>query len=324
MEQENITKSAKKKYKPFKSLSKKEKRKRLLLSTLLSLSLLLFLLYRWKDHTEQFARWIPDYPKTDLPTFQSTSQLTQEELDLILAQTGLSSVGLARLEQAKQLDQLPTYQYAFFLEGIETDTQTLDTLSTPLPYLPMLCFKNSPISWEEYILDLEGNRGAYLPMVPLQDGDILLTPNSHSFGWRQGHAAIVIDAEEQLTLESVVLGTNSMTQWSGKWQGFPAVIILQAKDPQVTESAHQLARELLYDVPYNLTIGVLSNKYLSQDKVTGTNCSHLVWQAYEWAGQDIDANGGIQVLPQDMVWSEHLELVQIWGINPETRWNPSF
>lgn len=300
----------------------KNTRKKLLPPVLLFLVYALLLL--WTNHCEQYARWTPDYEKTALPLIQSVDALTDEDEALFLAQTGLSKIALSRLEEAQQLHQLSTFQNAFFLEALQTSDENLETLASPLTYLPIRCFRNSPISWEEYILDLEGKRGAYYPMVPLKEGDILLTPNSHSFGWRQGHAALVIDSEEGLTLESVVLGTNSITQWVGKWQGFPAVMILQAKDPQITEQAVHLAKTHLMDIPYILTIGVLSNKYLSLDNVRGTNCSHLVWQAYQWAGIDIDHNGGIQVLPQDMAWSDHLELVQIWGIDPQTRWVPFF
>lgn len=277
-------------------------------------------LHGWKEWAEQFARWVPSYEFEELPLFERVLELSEEELMLIYEQTGLTAVGLQRLEREGRLEELEVFHRAFFLEAREMTEEERGEMDLPLTVLPMHCFRNSPISWEEYVMDLEGERGFYLPMVPLENGDILLTPNSHSFGWRQGHSAIVVDGVEGVTLESVVLGTNSVTQWASKWQGFPAVIILRAREEGLGDEAARIAMEYLEDVPYILTIGVLSEKYRERESITGTNCSHLVWQAYEWAGVDIDGNGGIQVLPQDMAKSEELEVVQVWGVDPQVLW----
>lgn len=291
---------------------------------LFTLSLLLIYggLLLWKTTVDHLVRWTPDYAKVDLPDFSSLSALDDTEIALLFQQTGLSALGLTRLEEAGRLEELSTFQRAFFLESVLVDgsLESLSDYSYPLEVLPTYCEKNSPISWEEWMLDLEGNRGWYYPMVPLKEGDILITPNSYSFGWRQGHSALVVDVEEGLTLESVVLGQNSTTQWAGKWQGFPAVVVLQHKDESLGEKAAQIAMEHLYDIPYTLTIGVLSNKYRSFDNINSTNCSHLVWQAYQWLDTDIDGNGGVQAFPQDFGQSDQLEIVQIWGINPEIMW----
>lgn len=303
-----------------KDLNQREKTVRKVLFVAGAMGLIFAVLFAWKEWTEQFARWTPSYAFTQLPEFDTVSQLSHEQLDIIYEQTGLTQVGLQRLEKAGRLDQLEVFHRAFFLEAVETSMKELHGFSYPLTSLPMTCFQNSPISWEEYVMDLEGNRGAYLPMVPLENGDILLTPNSHSFGWRQGHSALVVDGEEGITLESVVLGQNSTTQWAWKWQGFPAVIILRPVDTTLGECATELALDYLFDIPYILTIGVLSEKFRTISDIKGTNCSHLVWQAYQWAGVDIDSNGGVQVLPEDMAWSEHLEVVQIWGVDPAVLW----
>lgn len=291
---------------------------------LVTLSLLLIYggLLLWKTTVEDLVRWTPDYNMVDLPEFSSLSDLDESDRTLLFEQTGLSSLGLQRLEEAGRLDELTTFQRAYFLESVLVDgsEESLSDFSIPLEALPTYCEKNSPISWEEWMLDLDGSRGWYYPMVPLKEGDILLTPNSYSFGWRQGHSALVVDVEEGLTLESVVLGQNSTTQWVGKWQGFPAVIVLQHKEESLGAKAAQLAMEYLYDIPYTLTIGVLSNKYRTFDTIKSTNCSHLVWQVYQWLGTDIDGNGGVQAFPQDIGQSDQLEIVQIWGVNPDFMW----
>lgn len=287
----------------------------------LSLVLLMGGLLLWKESAESSARWYPEYEKVELAVVESVEDLSSEELEILLAQTGLSEIGLKRLEEAGRLEELEYFQRGFFLDTEEMNPQDAIGLEIPFTTLPMACIQNSPISWEEYILDQEGNRGVYLPMVPLEEGDILLTPNSHSFGYRQGHAALVVDAEEQFTLESVVLGSNSVLQPVSKWNGFPAVLVLRSKDDSLGDIATDYAMEFLLDVPYDLSVGVFSKKDLTLgEKARGTQCSHLVWQAYAWAGVDLDANGWGLVTPYNLSQSENLELVQIWGMDPEKMW----
>lgn len=287
-----------------------------------ALLLIYGLLLLWKTTAQVQVRWTPSYSSQKLPNFSKVSQLNEEELDLIFQQTGLTEIGLLRLEEAHRLEELEVFQRAFFLDSVVVDgsPDSLNAFSSPLESLPTYCEKNSPISWEEWLLNLDGTRGSYYPMVPLENGDILLTPSSYSFGWRQGHSAMVVDAEEGITLESVVLGQNSTTQWVWKWQGFPAVLVLRPKEEGLGAQAVELAMEYLYDIPYTLTVGVLSHKYRTFDTIKSTNCSHLVWQAYQWLGVDIDGNGGIQVFPEDIGQSDALELVQLWGVNPQVMW----
>ncbi len=274
----------------------------------------------WKESAEGSARWHPDYAMEDLPVVESVSDLSPDQLDFLLYQTGLSEIGLLRLEKAGRLEELDYFQRAFFLEGAEVSPKNVVDWEIPFSQLPYDCLQNSPISWEEYVLDGEGNRGAYLPLVPLEAGDILLTPNSHSFGYRQGHAAMVVDVDLGWTLESVVLGSNSITQWTTKWQGFPAVLVLRASE-DLGEMAAEYALEYLLDVPYDLTVGVFSAKNLDfGEKARGTQCSHLVWQAYAWCGLDLDANGWGLVTPYNLSQSQDLELVQIWGMDPDLLW----
>ncbi len=302
---------------------RKENKLRFLIFWGLGLLVLAAGLMAWKEWTEQFARWTPDYALVTLPEFSSVESLSQEELALIYAQTGLSEVGLERLEEAGRLEELAVFQRAYFLEAVEVQPEEAVEFSLPFDQLPMSCWQNSPISWEEYLLSPEGYRGAYLPMVPLELGDILLTPNSHTYGWRQGHAALVVDLDEWQSLESMVLGENSKLQYLSKWQGFPAVVILRPVEAELGQVAAEYALDFLVDVPYDLTVGVLSAKNQPLGEISGTHCAHLVWQAYQWAGLDIDSNGGAIIAPQEIVGSQALEVVQIWGVNPQVLWSYS-
>ncbi len=279
----------------------------------------LFLLW-WKESARDTARWVPDYQQVPLQLLDSVEELSQEELDLIFAQTGLTAVGLSRLEEAGRLGELSLFQRAFFLKGEEMSSEEAMMLETPWEVLPMETFQNSIISWEECLLDTDGLRGAYLPLVPVEQGDILLTSNSRCFGWRQGHSALVID--EETVLESLVLGMNSKLQGISKWQGFPAVMVLRPVDSSLGAVAVEYAMEYLYDVPYALTVGLFSPRNTSFGyAVEGTHCAHLIWQTYAWLGLNLDSNGGVFTAPSDFAQSSDLELVQIWGINPEEMWS---
>lgn len=321
-EQDQRQEAQKKNQKSKKSPKSKFSKKSLAKRALCLLVLLVLALFTWKEWTEQFARWVPDYPQMALHPVTTVAILTQEEQAELLAQTGLTAIGLERLEQAGRLGELETFQQAFFTPGVEVHSQDLGEIQQILQNdsFPMLCQKNSPISWEESLLDSQGLRGTYLPLVPLEVGDILLTSNSHGFGWRQGHAGLVVDAHQGITLESVVLGEPSITQWAHKWQGFPAAVILRPKDPGLGQEAVVLAMEHLAEVPYDLLVGLTSPKAQSQEEISGTHCSHLIWQAYAWAGVDLDSNGGTIVSPQDLAHSPQLEVVQVWGMDPELLW----
>ncbi|MFI3250349.1 MAG: hypothetical protein R3Y07_05245 [Eubacteriales bacterium] len=264
-------------------------------------------LYLWGQSAKQNARWLPDYPKTDLTELltklEEDINLTSEEYDLLYAQTGIGEEGLDRLIQAGRQGELLGFQALYFAE---------------IPYVNV---SNTILTNEEYFITEQGERNNLIPLVPLQPGDILLTPSSHFLGWRQGHAAIVIDHET--TLESVLLGQNSLLQRVGKWSGFPAVIVLSLKENSEQEglAAAQIALEYLNDVPYDLTVGVFSKKDVTDGVLEGTHCSHLVWQSYQRGGIDLDSNGGLLPTPQDIARSPHLEVLQLWGVDPEKMWN---
>lgn len=296
---------------------KKIKHKKSLLALLVLGTVVIGLLI-WKESAVAGTRWVPNYEKIPLADLETA--VAEGDFDLVFQQTGLTEAGLARLAQGEAWD-LDLFQRAFFLPGAEMSQAEASLAQLPFTTLPMRTFQNSIISWEEYLMDNQGNRGYYLPMIPLEEGDILLTPNSRCFGWRQGHAAMVVDGQAGLTLECLVLGKNSVELDWNLWRRFPAVMILRPTEESVIASAVEYARAYLMDVPYNLTVGLLFSKNLSQNQsVQGTHCAHLVWQAYAWTGLDLDSTGGAIVTPRDLAESTDLTLLQIWGIDPEKMW----
>ena len=157
------------------------------------------------------------------------------------------------------------------------------------------------------------------PLVDLQPGDILLTLSTHSLGWRHGHAALVID--ENTTLECAVLGTDSSYGTTQYWRGCAEYCVLRVKDitPEQQREVAEYACDTLYGVPYHLTSGFIGPKAPEPDSAYfGLQCAYLVWYAWNHFGYDLDADGGRLVTAYDLLQSELLEVVQVYGMDLQT------
>lgn len=220
---------------------------------------------------------------------KSSAELTDEDYGFIFEQTGL---GKAAVSGLSDLSLLYDYQENYYSQR------------------EYECIKNSPISFEERIT------GKPVRLAPLEEGDILVTSSAHVLSWRNGHAAIVVDADRGTTLEAVVIGKNSKTQDISKWTRYPNFAVLRLKDADKKERA-QIARsamENLYNIPYNVLIGLYPMKYSKLGNVSGTQCAHLIWVAYAAYGYDIDSSRGLIVTPHDILKSDRFEIVQIYGM----------
>lgn len=242
-------------------------------------------------YTETLAYSPPIYAKKDLSVVvrkSGYSALNDEDYEFIFRQTGL---GKSAVQSLKSLEELYAYQESYYSEP------------------DFECRVNSPVSFEERLC------GSGVLLAPLEDGDILVTNASHVLSWRNGHAAIVIDAAQGKTLEAVVIGTNSKPQNVSKWSFYPnfAVLRLKNSDKSVRSEIANSALEYLNDVPYNVFIGFFPMKYSEISSVKGTQCAHLVWLAYAAHGFDIDSDGGLIVTPKDISESELFDIVQVYG-----------
>lgn len=250
----------------------------------------------WAAAAEPGAHWFPDYEKADLTGLLSKPELSPEEYRTLLLQTGLSPFAVDTLRAEGQTERILQAQSDFFAAPAIT------------------CTPNTPISAEEHT-----PHGARL--AALEDGDVLITPCSHTYGWRNGHAALVVDAGQGLTLESVVLGQDSCMQSVEKWETYPAVLVfrLRGASPALRAEIASAACERLCGVPYGLTVGLLSGKH-PEGVPASTHCAHLVWEAYRAFGFDLDGNGGRVVTPHDLASSPLLELKQVYGLDPRVLW----
>lgn len=249
------------------------------------------------------VRYTPDYEEINLKDYPGIASgvFSEEDYNVLLKQTGLGKDAVDSVFRSVKdpVGALEEYQRNFF---------------NPPAYR---CDEIGIITKEERLYDDEGHMVNGFNIADVRDGDILLTKATHSFGWRHGHAAIVIDALRGKTLEAVLWGQPSMIQNISKWQTYPTFIQLRLKDGKIAEKAAAFAEENLDNIDYGLLTGLFT-KY--KEKIDKTQCAHLPWYAYMHYGYDLDSNGGWLVTPKDLSGSKYLEIVQIYGVDPDEIW----
>ncbi len=241
-------------------------------------------------YAQTLAHLTPNYPREDL-TFlleKSVEEYTADDFDFIFKQTGVGKSGVLSLSDKNMLLQ---FQDNFFSE------------------VEILRKQTSIITFEEQLLSEKAK------LVPLEEGDILVTFSAYFMSWRNGHAAIVVDENERKTLEAVVIGANSKLQNADKWAKYPSFMVLRLKDATKEKRAEiaKTATEYLTDRPYSLFARKLYFDFSDTEEITGTHCAHLVWLAYANYGYDIDSDGGFIVTPKDISESDLFEIVQVYG-----------
>ena len=263
---------------------------------------------------ERTAHTTPSYQRADIAAIADKSgKWTDEEIRFLYRQTGLGKSALLKMKSEVVYEnnefvplsaRLKDFQEALYYEG-ETEHELVADISKR---------------------DLM--KGFSAPVAPLEEGDIMINSSTHTLGFRNGHAALVLDTEGTV-LESFELGRDSSVSinghlWFAESSNF---MILRLKDPDTGEIADkdvrtEIARKAkaqLKGIPYSIVTGIFTKK----DQGTSpkaTHCSHLVWQAFKNAGYDIDSNGGLIVTPQDISRSPLLEVVQVYGFDPEKLW----
>lgn len=251
-------------------------------------------LWAWTARTEAHAHIPPSGQPADLVPLLQGAALPAGAGQTLFQQTGLGPAGLRAVWGQEGAQGLLAFQRQLFAPtawqcGYGTLLTRQDLLSDPVR------------------------------LVPLQDGDILVTPASHCLGWRNGHAALVVDAQKGLTLECGPQGP--FTGFASAWGDRASFLVLRlagASGEVRARIAHE-AGDMLAGACYSPTVGLFSPK-LPRGQITATQCAHLVWAAFACQGYDLDANGGWLVTPRDIALSPLLEVVQVYGLPPGRRW----
>lgn len=229
-----------------------------------------------------------------VPKYARVTLTEDSDYETIFLQTGLGKPISEKLISEGRFDEILKAQELFF-EPPEADCTSLlgwftreDRLSEPAT-----------------------------PLYDLQPGDILVTLSTHSVGWRHGHAGLVID--EYSVLECAVLGTNSEIGSVSHWNTYSNYAVLRIKNvtPELQSEVTAFAHDKLNDVPYKLTSGYFGDKAPSPDSDNfGLHCSYLVWYAWQHFGYDLDSDGSPLVTSNDILNSDSIEVVQVYGIDP--------
>jgi len=188
----------------------------------------------------------PTYDKIDLNNILSKKTLLEDDYKQLFYQTGLGKIAIDEMLKNKQagIAEILEFQNNFFADK------------------NILCEKIGIVTSQESFVDNEGAYQYGFDLANYENGYVLITKATHSLGWRHGHAAIITDADKGETLEAVILGENTQFQNTNKWRMYPSFIMLKLKntsDEKLNEIAN-FSKRNMDDMPYGLTIGLLSKK----------------------------------------------------------------
>lgn len=258
------------------------------------------------ESTKKYAHISPSYVKIDIIEILNKNNLNNDDYKILFYQTGLGKTAIDKLIKTNDgIKKILKIQENFFDE--------VKVYANPI----------TPFTYEETNIDINDNKKLSTLIGYLDNGYILITRATYTFGWRHGHAAIVVDSNNGYILESAVLGEPSQLSYVDKFRYYPNFIILKPKESTQNQLNKIACYSLkaLYKVPYRISCGIFMPKYIENTAPEGTQCSHLVWYAYMSENFDIDSNGGKIVTPKDIANSDLLEIVQFYGFDPDELWN---
>lgn len=281
---------------------KRGKRLLIILAAVLAFlfALFLFLQHVWPHRSQPFR---PDYPRLELDGLLAQDALSELDYQTLYDQTGL---GPAAIDDLLALGEA----------GVAQILETQERFFAPPESAP--CRAMGFVTYEHRYRDENGRTLSGVPLAPLREGDIIVSLSTHTLGWRHGHAGLVLDPEEGITLESVVLGSDSAQMNAQHWRTYSTLIVLRPKnatDAQRHEVV-EFAKAHLDGIPYSLLSGIFGPKFQPLEGDHNAQCAYLPWYAWMSQGIDLDGNGGTIVTPTDLTLSDQVEIVQLCGVDP--------
>lgn len=238
--------------------------------------------------------WRPDYEQQNIYPILSKEQLSDEDYETLYAQTGLTKIGVDRMKKRGSvgISRILAIQREYF-----TEHEVINNF-----YAPFLCTDK-----------IDGTS----TFTYLENGDIIVSSSTHLSGWRMGHAGLVTDADEGKILQANAVTEKSKLGTIRDFNDRVNFLVLSPKaDTALKAEVCKYAEENLTGKTYDPTAGVFSSK----NKADRTQCAHLVWHAYDKFGLDLDSDGGLVVTPKDIAGSPFVELVQVFGFDPDKLW----
>lgn len=246
--------------------------------------------------------FVPAYAQADLANTLSKSMLSEQDYQLLFTQTGLGKPAIDDL----------------LALGDAGKAQILDTQAAFLNHPGEApCSPLGITTREHRFLDEDGRIRYMVPLAPLKNGDIVVTLSTHTAGWSHGHAGLVVDGSNGVTLESVVLGSLSSQMDVNHWRSYSTLAVLRPKaDDETRQKVVQLALDKLDNIPYSLVSGAFGDKFQPLDGTHSAHCGYLPWYAWMAVGVDLDSDGGRIAAPEDLLHSPNVEVVQVFGFDP--------
>lgn len=258
----------------------------------------LFVLYQ--GYLLRNPRYTPEVAAIDLSPLLEKETFSASDYEVFYTQTGLSQPIVDELASHPDFKKKMLSFQENYLKEVQVYTEFLPPLTT--------CefVGESP--------DLPSEKAFNL--APYHNGYLFFTKSVFTMNWRHGHLGIVTDEVRGITLEALNPGSLSMEQNVSKWEYYPTFKMMRLKDVPQSEldAIAAYADNHLKGLPYN----ILADK--AQETPTDTHCSLLIWQAFNHFGYDLDATGGLFVSPKNIASSPLLEVLQIYGFNPNKDW----
>ena len=239
--------------------------------------------------------WKPEYSKVDISECLNQETLSESDYELLYKQTGLTKIGIDRALQ----------------HGEEGKQKILDIQNE---YFSDHKIKSEPFAlWRSTDYIEEKVVGIYL-----EDGDILVTASTHLSCLKIGHAGLVVDGENNKVLQAAQYGSESCIGDIGDFTNRINFMVLRPKaNETIKAQVVEYAENNLVGIPYDAFVGT-SRKQKDIDK---TQCAHLVWYAYHKFDYELLDKHTPIVFPYDLVNFDKVELVQVFGFDPDTLWN---
>ncbi|MBP3887656.1 MAG: hypothetical protein J6F30_08385, partial [Cellulosilyticum sp.] len=249
--------------------------------------------------------YTPKIAKLDLKPILHKDSLNCDDYTLLFEQTGLSAAIIDELRSSPDFEN----KILLFQKNYLAELETYNLYMPPATFCQLA--GSSPKVKDQSKTTAKSQTKAFT-IAPYHNGYILATNATHSFGWRHGHLGLVVDEIHGYTLEAIHPGTVSCLQNIHKWEYYPTFKLLRLKDLSLDEHNNIANYALAYlkGLPYN----ILGAKH--QNIPSSTHCSLLIWQAFDYFGYDLDSTGGPFVSPKDIVCSPLLEVLQIYGFDP--------
>lgn len=246
--------------------------------------------FAYKDANVNVAEW--DLVNQKLLT---NEQLTDEDYEIIFEQSGLGKPAVDNLIAENRISDIEKYRNYYLKDKDFT------------------CVRTAIFAKHDTLTNNEGKRILNPDFANIENGDIIITLSIHSLGWRHGHAAIVTDAENGETAQAVRVFEKSDFGTVWEWNDFPLVAVLRVKDidDATQNEVADFVKENMIGIPYALSAGVIGGRN-TEAKLITTQCAHFVWYAYKYFDIDLDSDGGM-VTPKELLHSDKLEIVQIYG-----------